>query len=142
MMTVFSINGCGLRFLGIQRRPDGNFTATVWATFLFLPLFPIKRLLLANVMRTGSTVSYVTLQEIEMKGKEVIESYLFGLLLFPLLLSFPLILTLGLISMSYEFTQSKFALLGFVFGIAWFIWATWKLKNWDENRWDQPTPQK
>lgn len=88
------INGIGTTLLGISKPDDqGTSTATVWFTFVFLPIFPIRRLRVRFLEHQGSGFTYQVISYEKLVLSELLKTLLFGWLLIPLFAVAPLILS-------------------------------------------------
>jgi hypothetical protein len=146
-MMVFSLNGTGLRFCGVSRDSQPRICfATVWVCALFLPLFPIRRMRLSILSQRGFRLKINILQKTPLVPHEILLTYLYGWLLIPALLFWPVLGALGFMGAGYALEQFHIypavstilnfagSLMVLIF-IVWIIVAAWKLKDWDENRW-------
>src|SRR5690349_4736649 len=85
-MIAARFNGCGIWFLGLQSTPErGVVYATFWLTFLFLPLIPLQR----AKLHFSDTRRYTVVEKLPLKAGEILHTYLYGWLLFPLLIVGP-----------------------------------------------------
>lgn len=112
---MFTYNGIGERLLGWRHGPEGRATATLWFTFLYLPIFPIARYELISptsvdleprfslmqliqaflplkVLRT----SYEFVAQVPISRKEVWTTYLYAYLWVPAKIYLPLWILLQL----------------------------------------------
>lgn len=139
MLPMFRINGIGLSFDGVSK-PDheGNCTATQWFTFIFVPIFPITRYKLKPIKKVPFRFEFQTISKQKLVLTEILQTYLFGWILFPALIFAPF-LALGLSATPEAekafgiptWTQIPLILLA----IAWLIVSVWKLRTWDYERW-------
>ena len=107
--TLGTFNGIGTRLIGWYHNKDGTAVATVWFTFLYLPIFPINRfgllsptksdfeprfsfhqLLMAIAPIRRVTTSYSVVEQLPLSGKEVLYTYLYAYLWVPFKVLFPL----------------------------------------------------
>jgi hypothetical protein len=52
-----SVNGIGTRFYGKRdRAPEGSYVTTMWVTFLYLPILPLRSL---RVLPVGEAANFV-----------------------------------------------------------------------------------
>lgn len=128
------INGIGTTFLGISV-PDKNgiSTATNWFTFLWLPIFPFSRVKVRFLPHTGSGFSYQLISHEKLVFKEIIKTYLFCWMLFPLAIFGPAVLTIKQVWEQIGLPET----IHIPFGIMAFIWvfvSLWKLSDWHEAR--------
>ena len=136
---MFRLNGVGLGFAGVSK-PDheGNCTATQWFTIFFAPIFPIARFKVKPMRTVPFQFQYQTLSRQKLVLAEVLKTYLYGWILFPLMIFGPF-LALGLAGTPEaekafgipDWTQLPFI----VAGIAWLAVAVWRLRTWDYERW-------
>lgn len=152
----FDVLGCGVRLLGVRAapRPDQH-AATFWVTAFFVPLFPLGRRVVRFVDPGLSEARWVTLETTPIEAREVARTYLFGWILFPLLLVGPFLIgswapklaawlgpILGLSRDLADVARLGAGLLGGLFvllGIPWFAIAVYRLRRWDQDR-RRPTP--
>ena len=80
-MHTATITGFGTTLLGISRMDeDAIATATAWLTALWLPIVPLKR----YRVQFREDDRYTVLDEMPVDRGEVLRTYLFGWLVFPL----------------------------------------------------------
>lgn len=86
------INGIGTTLLGISK-PDeeGTSTATNWFTFLFLPLYPVRRMRVRFLPHKGSGYSYQIVSNEKLVLSEMLKTLLYCWFLIPLFAFAPLI---------------------------------------------------
>jgi hypothetical protein len=139
MIPMFRINGIGFTFSGVSHPDDkGHCTATQWFTFVFLPIFPVARYLVKPLGRAPFRFQFQTLAKEKLVLNEVLQTYLYGWILFPLLLLGPA-LFLGFAATPEaekafnlpEWSQMPLIVLS----ILWLGVSVWKLQDWNENRW-------
>jgi hypothetical protein len=130
------INGIGTWFLGVtSAASDPQLRhATSWVTFLWLPLFPLARYTIRPLKVRANHMQYQIVTREKIMWSEVLRTYLFGLLLMPLLVLGPAILSIKEIQEAIG-VPTAFQMPLMVFSIAWIIVCVWKLKNWEEKRW-------
>ncbi len=122
------INGCGIWFLGVKNTEErGVVFATFWLTFLFLPIIPLGR----AKIHFQDTRHYNVIEKLPLQAVEVLATYAYGWLLFPLLILGPT--AIGLALAINEILTSLGAGLVIV-GVVWAIFVTWQLASWDEYR--------
>ncbi|MEJ2396234.1 MAG: hypothetical protein P8Z77_16070 [Candidatus Thiodiazotropha sp.] len=120
------VNGCGFKYLGI-RQVEETITGTYWFTFLFFPILPILR---ATISYPQPKTVLVSKPE-SLRFGEVMKTYLFGWIIFPLLLLAPLLLGVALIAL----LQNGMAGLAITFaGVVWAGVGVWKMADWDDRR--------
>lgn len=136
---MFRLNGVGLGFAGVST-PDleGNCTATQWFTIFFVPVFPIARFKVKPLRKVPFQFEYQVLSKQKLVFREVLKTYFYGWILFPLMIFGPFLLLGGLGTPEAEkafgipeWTQLPFILLS----IAWLGVAVWRLRTWDCERW-------
>jgi len=119
------LNGCGTKFLGIHKE-DTRVTGTYWVTLLFLPIVPIYKATIAYPKRNRILVSEKT----KLVARDVLQTYLWGWLLFPLLIFGPMLLGITAIALNY----GGLGTLIFFLSVVWMGVAVWKLADWDDKR--------
>ena len=127
------LNGIGVTLLGVNHRNrHAEAFATLWVTFLYLPLLPLARYhvqFLSLEQRVGSTrTRYQILQRTPLKWTEIGHTYLFGWVLYPLLAGGPMILGVTEIWQGLGL-PSRWQLPYVLVAIAWAIFITWKLMD-------------
>ena len=124
------INGIGTTFLGVSA-PDKNgiSTATNWFTFIFLPIFPTSRLRVRFLPHQGSGFSFELVSYEKMVFKEILKTYLFGWILYPMLIFAPAVLAVKEIFIQLGLPQS-FHIPYIIFTVIWVITCIWKLSDW------------
>lgn len=133
-MMAGRFNGCGVWFLGIQHTPEkGVVYATFWLTFLFLPVFPLQR----AKLRFSDAQRYTALEKTPLNPGEILQTYLYGWLLFPLLILGPTFVGLAL---SINEVAGMVGPLMLFASLAWMIFVVWQLAGWDQYR--RLVPQK
>ncbi len=129
-----TLNGIGTTLLGISTQNErSEATATHWFTFFYLPIVPLKRYTVRFLPHRGSSFSYQILAEGPLNWREVALTYLYGWLLIPLFIFWPISLAVREVWQSLGLPQS-FNIPFMVFAILWVIIAVWKLADWHENR--------
>lgn len=126
------INGIGLTFLSVSA-PDENGISfsTTWFTFAYLPIFPIRRKRVRFLPHTGSGFSYEFISDEKLSLIEILKTYLFGWLLFPLLLIFPAIFAHKSIWQMLNLPESIH--IGYIiFSVIWAVVVGWKLMDWHD----------
>lgn len=88
----FTINGTGTTFLGISAADEkGESLATLWITFLFFPIFPIRRQRVIFLEQKGSGYTYAILGDLPLDLSSVTKTYAYCWLLIPFLAASPAI---------------------------------------------------
>ncbi|MCB9422203.1 MAG: hypothetical protein H6667_20540 [Ardenticatenaceae bacterium] len=131
---MMRLNGIGLTFLGIAPMDENNETTTTrWFTFLFLPILPLGRSRIRFLPHKGTGFSYVELGREPIVWREVALTYLFGWIIFPALIFWPLVLAVKEVWTGLNLPQMLYTPF-IIFAIVWLIAAVWKLMDWHENR--------
>ena len=105
-----TLQGIGTTYLGWRHRDDGASTATLWFTFVYLPVVPLRRVRLRNltdfeaerspsVLQVAAalgggvswTDSYEILERLRLSWKEVAGTYLRCYVLVPALCVWPIL---------------------------------------------------
>lgn len=87
---MFRLNGVGTTLLGVsEAAPDGTKTATVWFTFLFLPIIPLRRLRVAFVPQEGSGFAFVEVERTQLSVPEILQTLLFCYIVIPVVAVVP-----------------------------------------------------
>lgn len=142
-----TINGIGTRFLGYSPIDQNRCCyVTEWITFFYLPVVPLTRMKIERALTKPNEFKYRIIEKSKLQFIQIIKTYFFGWLLFPVLLFTPLILCVRSIADKIGIPKAKFLGLAnpdssfgvyefmIIFGIIWFIVFTVILKNWDEKR--------
>ena len=139
-----TINGIGTRFNGISKpNEQGVITATCWFTFIYLPIIPLWRAELIREITNPNEFRYWVINKQPIQIKEVLQTYMFGWIITPLLWFGPLILCIKEIAMYMGLLSSEpvnvFSHFEWyegmiVFSILYMLVFTWKWKDWDEKR--------
>lgn len=128
------LNGIGTTHLGISPQDEnGIATATNWFTLFYLPIFPIARLRVRFLEHQGSGYTYVVVSNEKIVVKELLRTYLFGWLLFPLMIFGPAVLTIKEVWAAVGLPK----IIHIPFGVCAFIWvfvSIWKLMDWHESK--------
>ena len=129
-----TLNGIGTTLLGISpQNEQSEATATRWFTFFYLPIVPLKRYTVRFLPHKGSGFSYYILANEPLNWREVVLTYLYGWLLMPLLIFWPIPLVVREVWLAMGLPESLN--LPFIFvAIVWVIIVIWKLADWHENR--------
>jgi hypothetical protein len=128
------INGIGTTLLSVSKMDcDGNATATVWFTFLFLPIFPIRRYQVQFLPHQGSGFSYRILSEERLQFQEILKTYLYGWLVAPTLILGPLLFGIRENWEALRLPETWY-MPYFIFSIVWFGVAFIAIINRCENR--------
>jgi hypothetical protein len=134
-MIMFSINGTGLRFYGVnQPDQEGKSFATVWFTFFFLPIVPVRRVVLTRKITRPRDFIFTVHAKQKLVWSEVAHTWLWGLILTPLLMFAPLILgaigiATGILADTPEHSNG-FTIAVLLVGIIYLIVFIWKWKDW------------
>lgn len=141
-----SFNGIGTKFSGVSKPlADDSFYATKWVVFLFLPIIPLHRarLKITDTQQDWSiyTTYYLILSKEPLRLKEVLSTYLFGWILFPLMGLAPLLICIPEIQHILGINIPTSGLLhpswGDYFMLGAIVWtgiAAVKLRSWDRKR--------
>jgi hypothetical protein len=132
MATMVRLNGIGLTHLGIEPRgPNGDAWATVWFTFFYLPVFPLRRERIRFLPRRGSGYAFRVIERGPFDLASIARSYAFSWLFMPLVVGLPLA---ALTREAWRALGLPEALYLYAFG-AWVVWACgwiWGLLSWRE----------
>ncbi|MBX7170200.1 MAG: hypothetical protein K1X72_04530 [Pyrinomonadaceae bacterium] len=126
------INGIGLTFLSVSTPDENGISfATTWFTFAYLPIFPIRRKRVRFLPHQGSGFSFEFISDEKLDLSEIFKTYLFGWLIYPLLLGFPAILAHKNIWQKISLPESIH--IGYIiFSVIWALVCGWKLLDWHE----------
>jgi hypothetical protein len=145
-----TFQGIGTRLIGWTHLEDGTATATVWFTFLFLPIFPLSRYQLLSPGQEdfapkpspgrglqglglpGMTTYYSFTGRLPLSGAEVVNTYLYAYVWMPVKLLAPVaaLVLFEQLSPSGPDGSSETRLV--VFGVvlsAWFGYVLYVLSN-------------
>jgi hypothetical protein len=115
------INGIGTTFLGVSDMDKNDVaTATLWFTFLFFPVIPLRRYRVQFLPSTGSGYAYQILGEEAHSLPEILKTYISGWLLAPLLIFGPMVLAIRENWEALKLPESVYTPYIF-FSIAWFV---------------------
>lgn len=130
------INGIGTWFLGVSRSPSDPTVrhATSWITFLWIPLFPLRRYKIKPIRVRPNHLRFQILGKEKLIFSEVLRTYFFGFILMPLAALGPLVLAIKEVQTALGIPEMLQVPVMFV-SILWLIIFVWKLKNWEENQW-------
>ena len=133
---MYSLNGIGLRFLSFTPLDEHNCCyVTVWVTFLFFPLFPLKRLYISRERTHFTDFEYRVLSKDRLRTKEILTTYLYGYILIPLFSVGPLVIFMdkhvkeGRTNVQGSPTGT-ILIIAFIYSIAFMM----ALKYWDYKR--------
>jgi hypothetical protein len=128
------INGIGTAYLGLGPR-DGTDCrcATLWFTFLFLPVKPLRRHRL-RLTRTSHGVVVEPIAETPLVPIEICRTRLYGFLIFPLLIAWPLPLAIFSIGGLEKGEASWIWPATFFASLGWLIGSPLLLMRWHEGR--------
>jgi len=131
---MFTINGTGTRYNGYKMTSKpGQATATLWFTFLFIPLIPLSRHIIQPLARQGTSFTFHILAKEKLVLSEVLQTYFYGWILMPLLILWPLPFAVREVQVALHVPE-KLQWIPMAFSIIWLIVSVWKLKDWDELR--------
>ena len=124
--SLGSFQGIGMRLLGWTHHEDGTATATVWFTFLFLPLFPLSRYALfspraedfepaVSVRQAAQglsqsmslTTQYRFIERLPLSGEEVFGTYLHAYVWLPLKIFAPLAVFIAVSELFVDFWKAS-----------------------------------
>lgn len=115
------LNGIGTTLLGVSDMDEnGVAIATMWFTFLFLPIIPLARYQVQFLPHAGSGASFDILRQDKLVFKEVLKTYLSGWILAPALILGPIILAVRQNWEKLELPEGWYTPY-VIFAIAWFI---------------------
>lgn len=142
---LLSFYGIGTRLLGWTHRGDGTATATLWFTFLFLPLFPLSRHSLGadggEAPQPGAAAAvgaalgaddnliagYRFTGRLPLSGGEVVATYLFAYVRLPLKLFAPLAALAAAVKLFPGMTDGTTMTPLLVFAALFFTWLGYVL---------------
>lgn len=128
------INGIGITFLGISKQDEnGIATATAWFTFVYLPIFPISRSKVRFLPHRGNGFSYELISKEKLVLKEILKTYLFGWILYPIIIAFPAIFAFKEVWQFLGLPQS-IHIAYIIFTIIWAIVCIWKLMDLQDEK--------
>lgn len=128
------INGIGTTFLGISKQDEnGIATATTWFTFIFLPIFPFRRLRVKFFEHIGSGFSYEIISFEKLVLSEILKTYLFGWIIFPGMGLLPLIIAIKEVWQAIGL-PNILHIPYIILTIIWMIAFIWKLSDWHEEK--------
>jgi len=138
-MKIFSINGTGLRFYGISNPDqDGRSSATVWVTFFFFPLIPVRRVILTRKVTLPRDFVYTIHEKQSLRLKEIASTWMWGLIIVPVLLLAPLVLCIREVATAIGIPTdgNGFGLYEtlILFSIVYLVVFVWKWKDWIDRR--------
>jgi hypothetical protein len=150
-IRAFDVLGSGVRLIGI--RPTGRtnvFAATQWVTFFYLPVVPLARRIVRFLEPATYGARWQVVETSPLDGREIARTYLWGWVLFPLLIIGPFVAgallgeagrALKVLLRQHREVASLLeiacTLLGaaLIFGgIPWFAVALYRLLKWDQDR--------
>ncbi len=132
------LNGIGVTFLSISEMDEQNVaTATMWFTFLYLPVAPLYRCQVRFLPSDGGGFSYEKLERVSLNGREVAETYLYGWLLYPLAILGPMAIAVIEVWEALNLPESWHIPYA-VATIIWLVVWAWKLSDWHEARMTSP----
>ncbi|HRH42282.1 MAG TPA: hypothetical protein PKY82_11705 [Pyrinomonadaceae bacterium] len=126
------INGIGLTFLSVSAPDENGISfATTWFTFVYLPIFPIRRKRVRFLPHKGSGFSYQFISDEKLDLSAVLKTFLFGWILYPLMLVSPAIFAHKSIWQIFNLPESIH--IGYIiFSVIWLVVSGWKLMDWHE----------
>ncbi|MDA0673429.1 MAG: hypothetical protein O3C67_06950 [Cyanobacteria bacterium] len=90
ILNTMRINGIGTTLLGIgPLNPENRAMATLWFTFVFLPVCPLRRYYLTFLPPQGNGFTYRILERRRLDPWDVFKTYVFGWLVYPTLVFWP-----------------------------------------------------
>ena len=126
------INGIGTTFLGVSKQDENNIaTANVWFTLLYLPIFPFRRMRVRFFEHQGSGFSYQIVSDKKLVLGEILKTYIFGWIIFPVIGLLPLIIAIKEVWQSFglpQFLHIPYIILT----IIWMFVYIWRLADWHE----------
>ncbi len=132
--TIISFNGTGIKFLGYSALDEKEHcTATSWIVFLWFPIYPLRRYKLE--MKAGDEGRmFAVIDQTPKENKEIVQTYLWGWLLVPLVVLGPLVTLAFLTETKVVNTDSGLfsKLLGT--GLGWTVISILLLYHWDQRR--------
>jgi hypothetical protein len=128
------IGGIGTMWLGASRRDseDRRF-ATLWFTFLFAPIVPLRRSLLRLLPHRGSGFSCQELARGPLVAGEVVKTLLFSWIFVPVVAVGPSVPAVEELRLKLGIPQS-WQIPWIAIGIVWLAVFVWKLADWHERR--------
>jgi hypothetical protein len=131
-IRAFDALGTGVRLLGISARTDGRATCTRWITLLYLPLWPIDRRVVAWCEPSfGDEARWIDHGRTPIVATELVRTWLFGWILFPLLFVAPWIVMV-LLERTTDMPSLRGALA--ILGVPWLAMSLFLILRWDQNR--------
>ena len=128
------ISGIGVTLLGVSnKQPDGTATATWWFTFLYLPVLPVRRVRVRFLPHKGSGISFEEISDEDRIASEILKTYLYGWILIPLLIFWPLILSIVMNNLAAKLPQ-PWQIPAVVFMIVWILGWILILLSWHEKK--------
>jgi hypothetical protein len=127
------LNGIGLTLLGVGRQETDNTAfATLWFTFLYLPIIPFQRWRVQFLPHSGSGFSYKRLARLPLDGPDILRTYFVSWLVIPAGLLGPLVLAVrevwGALGLPAAWNLPYIGV-----AILWLVAGIWKLADWHEN---------
>lgn len=118
MMMRF--NGIGTTLLGVGPQDnDGVADATVWFTFLWLPIIPLQRYKVKFLGSKRERVTFNLLEKESLVASEVLKTYVLGLVAVPLITLGPIVIAIREVWDMLGFPES----IHIPFGIAAIVWS-------------------
>ena len=138
-----TLNGIGTRFYDFSR-PDeeGNCKVTLWISFMYLPLVPLKTVIIKREVTKPHIFQYNVVGKAKIELFGILKTYFFSWIVMPLLLAWPGIFCVREISEKIGIPVDDSSGVGvsstwtvlFTFSLIYFIVAILLLKSWDEKR--------
>ena len=124
-MKVARLEGFGTAFLGVKRDPRRSYhTATVWVTFFYAPILPLRR----YRVKFGEDGAYTLMKRTPLSFAEVLECYVWCWMILPVVLLGPLFL--GITEIWESVGLPHWAQIPYILSIiAWICVAMWKLAD-------------
>lgn len=131
---IMRVSGIGTTLLGIGKQDDKNIAAaTLWFTFIFLPLFPLGTRRIQFFPHRWAGFAYKEIKRLPLDVVGVIKSYLFGWIVFPALFLGPVVIAIQEIWTALGLPPRWHGIYIFAV-IAWMVGFSCKLSHWHERR--------
>lgn len=134
-----TVNGIGTRLYGVSiPNAVGESNATLWVTFAYLPILPIRRYIIKRMITKPSTFRYTIIEKTPLQVKEILTTYFLGWIATPFFLLWPLPFAIKEVAIKLGYTNENgegiLYNLAIGFFIIWIIFAVFKWKMWDDRR--------
>lgn len=130
-----TLNGFGTKYLGYTAPDDeGNCYATEWVVALYFPVFPLARRKLCGEFNARGDKQFYLLGKTPLVTRELIQTYLWGFIVVPVLVLLPLLLMMVLAYAGIIVDHSTAFGLFFIIGIVWLLASIFLLIRWDSAR--------